>query len=248
MSPDAYQEMAQVQSTHWWFSARREILRGRVAALGLPPSARILEVGSGTGANLDMLAGFGTVTGVEMSEQAIAHASDLPVVRSGRARIVQGRCPEALDSLDGRFDLICLFDVLEHIEADADVLHALSAHLAPGGRIMLTVPAYQWLWSGHDTKLHHFRRYTRSSLERTCEAAGLDVARLSHFNTLLFPLAVAERLACRVSGRESSSGAAPKQAVNAALCSLFSAERHLLGRFNLPFGLSLLALAAPRNA
>ena len=245
MRADAYVEMARVQHAHWWFSARREILRERISALGLRHGARLLEIGSGTGANLAMLSEFGSVTGLEMSAQAIRFASELPEVRTGQARLVEGRCPEALGALEGPFDLICLFDVLEHIDADSYVLSELSRLLAPGGRIMVTVPAYSWLWSEHDVKLHHFRRYTKDSLNNTFRRAGLDVARLSHFNTLLFPLAVAERIVCKLRGRASGAVEVPGARVNSALRSVFSAERHLLGPMNLPFGLSLLALSTP---
>jgi SAM-dependent methyltransferase len=248
MSPDAYVEMARVQHAHWWFSARRDILRARIADLGLAPDARILEVGSGTGANLEMLAGFGTVTGLEMSADALRFASELPVVQSGRANLLAGRCPEQLASIDGPFDLICLFDVLEHIEADEGALRELSRLLAPGGRIMVTVPAYDWLWTEHDVKLHHFRRYTRKSLCRAFGGAGLRISAVSHFNTLLFPLAVAQRLASHVTGQAPGGTEVPSGPVNALLRKIFATERHLLGRLDLRFGLSLMALATPAPA
>jgi len=248
MRADAYLEMARIQHAHWWFTARREILRARIAALGLPPGARLLEIGSGTGGNLGMLSEFGSVVGLEMSAEAIRFAARLPEVRAGRVKLVEGRCPEALDAIQGSFDLICLFDVLEHIESDSTVLRDLSRLLAPGGRIMVTVPACPSLWSEHDVKLHHFRRYTKDSLNAAFGQAGLDVSRVSHFNTLLFPLAIAERIACKVRGRPSSANEVPSAPVNAALRRVFAAERHLLGPVNLPFGLSLLALATSGHA
>jgi len=247
MRPDAYVEMARVQHAHWWFTARREILQARIAALHLPAGARLLEIGSGTGGNLEMLSEFGSVVGIEMCQEAISFASKLPVVREARAQLVQGRCPEALDRIEGSFDLICMFDVLEHIDADSQVLHDLSRLLAPGGRIMVTVPAYDWLWSEHDERLHHCRRYTKASLNDAFDRAGLNVTKLSHFNTLLFPLAVAERILCKVTRRESTSAEVPGARLNAALRRVFAAERHILGPLDLPFGLSLLALATPSH-
>ncbi|MDP3618952.1 MAG: class I SAM-dependent methyltransferase [Ramlibacter sp.] len=248
MKPQAYVDMARVQHRHWWFNARREILRSRISALGLPAGARLLEIGSGTGGNLEMLCGFGRVVGVEMSQEAISFACRLAVVRDGRAQLVRGRCPEALDDIEGTFDLICLFDVLEHIAADSEVLRELSKLLAPGGRIMVTVPAYEWLWSEHDVDLHHFRRYNRGSLNRAFGLAGLNVTRLSHFNTLLFPLAVAARLLCKALGRSQVGKDMPSAPLNAVLRSVFAAERHILGPLDLPFGLSLLALATGSRA
>lgn len=245
MEPQAYVEMAEMQSTHWWFTARREILRSMLLSLDLPEGARILEVGSGTGANLELLSEFGEVEGLEMAAEAIEFAASSASACHGRVRMVQGRCPDDLGRLHGLFDLVCMFDVLEHIADDVGSLERLAGLLAPGGRILLTVPAYQWLWSSHDEHLHHHRRYTRGALGQTCATAGLAVQSIGHFNTLLFPLAVADRIATRLTGRASGGTKVPAAPVNKAFHRVFASERHVLGRHGLPFGLSLFALAAP---
>lgn len=239
MSPGAYAEMAATQELHWWFAARRHILRSQLERLELPPDAEILEVGSGTGANLGMLAEFGRVVGLEMSAGAIALARQRG---AGAATMLLGRCPEGLADLP-RFDLVCMFDVLEHIEEDRAALAAAAAHLKPGGRLLVTVPSYQWMWGPHDEHLHHKRRYSRRLLADRCAQAGLAVHRMSHFNTLLFPLAVAGRLYEKARGRSGAAAAVPAAPINSALRCTFAFERHLLSRMHLPFGLSLLAVA-----
>ncbi len=247
MSPDAYVQMAQVQDTHWWFVARRTILFEQVRALNLPAHADILEVGSGTGANLDLLAQFGSVTGLEMSEAAIAFAT----LRARALRDVtlhQGMCPHDLVRIDKKFDLICLFDVLEHIEDDVETLRRLSQLLKPGGRLMLTVPAYQWMWGPHDVQLHHRRRYSKGSLRACCEAGNLSIERMSSFNSLLFPLAAGMRMVDRLLNRDVPSGlGVPFGAMNRTFARIFGAERFVLRRGNLPWGLSLLLVGTRRN-
>ena len=246
MNPQAYTEMAQVQAAHWWYAARREILHGQLERLHLPPGADILEVGSGTGANLDLLAGFGNVVALEMTPEAIALAEARDASQPGRVTMRQGHCPEDLAAITQRFDLICLFDVLEHIENDVDSLARLPALLKPGGRLMLTVPAYQWMWGPHDEYFHHKRRYDCRLLADRCRAAHLAVARLDHFNTLLFPLAVLDRLVAKLTGRRSCATRVPPRPLNAVLHRVFGLERHLLDHVHLPFGLSIFLLAQPQ--
>lgn len=241
--------MARVQDRHWWFAARREILRAQLKALRLPADAEILEVGSGTGANLALLAEFGRVTGLEMSAEAIASARARGLELPGRVTLHQGRCPDDLAGLGQRFDLVCLFDVLEHIDNDRAALAALRDCLKPGGRIVISVPAYRWLWSAHDESLHHRRRYRRSELVELCADCGLAVTTSSYFNTMLFPLAAAGRVMDRFLGRQQSSGSAvPPAPVNAGLRLVFAFERHFLGRVPLPFGLSILVVAHAKAA
>lgn len=243
MSPDAYLEMAETEADHWWFRGRRKVLQAVLRSLALPPNARVLEVGSGTGGNLDMLAGFGTVSGLEMDRTARALCARKT---GGRFDIRAGRCPDDVPfgtAAGERFDLICFFDCLEHIADDAGSLARMQSLLAPGGVIVLTVPACPSLWSAHDVFLRHHRRYSRATLTRCIEAAGYDIERISHFNTLLFPLAAAARWVSRLTGFNAATGApVPAQPFNAALYGLFSVERHWLAHGALPFGLSLLAV------
>jgi SAM-dependent methyltransferase len=243
MSPDAYLEMADTEADHWWFRGRRDVLQTVLRSLDLPPNARVLEVGSGTGGNLDMLAEFGTVCGLEMDSTARALCSRKT---GGRFNVRAGRCPDDVPfgaERSDRFDLICFFDCLEHIADDVGSLARMQSLLAPGGKIVVTVPACQSLWSEHDVFLRHFRRYSRATLKQCVAAAGYEVERISYFNTLLFPLAAAARWLSRVTGAHSQAGAAiPARSLNTTLYSVFSAERHWLAHAPLPFGLSLFAV------
>ena len=240
MSPEAYLEMAETEREHWWFRGRRAILGTILSRLCLAPRTRVLEVGSGTGGNLDLLARFGNVSGLEMDEHAIA----MSVERTGgRFDIRRGRCPDDNPFHDRTFDLICFFDCLEHIADDVGALRGMHALLAAGGSIVVTVPAYQWLWSAHDEFLHHRRRYDRASLTRCAQESGYRVERITYFNTLLFPLAVAVRWCDRLLRRGRSSGdAVPAEPFNAILYGIFKTESSWLARHTLPFGVSLLAV------
>ena len=243
MSPEAYVEMSSLQNTHWWFVARREILQKTISKLNLPNNASILEVGSGTGSNLSLLAEHGTVLGLEMNQDAIDMATHACQANTNISMRL-GKCPESLDEITQRFDLICLFDVLEHIDNDSTSLTRLRSLLKPNGKILITVPAFQWLWSGHDQFLHHKRRYTKHTLSTCCNNSRLVIRYISYFNFLLFPLAVLGRLVDRLLQKKHSSGSAvPSQFINQILRRFFSFESHLLTRFRLPFGLSLLVIA-----
>lgn len=242
MDHEAYLEMAAAEARHWWFRGRRAVLRSAIRRLNLPPGARILELGSGTGGNLEMLAEFGSVTAVELNETARA----ISLTKAGSRQDVRaGALPNDLP-LDGEtFDLICLFDVLEHIEEDDATLVVIRRHLAPGGRVVVTVPAFQSLWGPHDVALHHKRRYEKAELARKLSAAGLIAIKFSFINMFLFPPALLVRLADRLRRQPAASFTqTPPWLVNEVFAALFGIERLLLRWVDLPIGLSLLAVLA----
>jgi SAM-dependent methyltransferase len=238
MDATVYRRMAELDSRHWWFLARRKILKALIARDVRPPNdAQILEIGCGTGHNLAMLAQFGTVEASELEPQARKLAS----ARLGRP-IAAAALPDLSMYRDSHFDLIALLDVLEHVEDDHAALTAIHSRLKPGGKLLVTVPANRWMWSAHDAAHHHFRRYTKKELVEAARAAGMQVDLISYFNTQLFvPIAVA-RLVGKLLGRESADDEMPAEPVNTVLREVFGLEAALVGRLPLPFGVSLVAI------
>lgn len=238
MHPDVYREMAAVQEHHWWFSARRRILSAMIGKLALPTQARILEIGCGAGGNLHMLSAFGQLHAMEYDETARTIAAGL-----GCCEVAAGGLPEPVPFADHEFDLVCLLDVLEHIEDDAAALTRVRRLLNKSGRLLVTVPAYAWLWSTHDTAHHHYRRYTAGMLGQRAREAGLEVCCLGYFSSLLFPLIAGARLVGKLAGGKTGSDAAlPPPAVNALLTTVFGAERHVVRHGLFPFGTSVVAV------
>jgi trans-aconitate methyltransferase len=189
---------------------------------------------------LPLLAEFGEVEGVESSERALAHCRR----RLPEARIHQGHLPDGIPT-GARFDLVTAFDVLEHLEDPVTTLRALREVMAPGGALVCTVPAFQFLWSGHDVVNQHHRRYTRPTLRAHLEAGGFELTHESYFNALLFPAVAAVRL-FRKLVPERTPGSdldMPPAPLNRLLAALLSSERHAAARTTVPFGVSLLAVA-----
>ncbi len=240
MERDAYVAMAQIEDAHWWYRARREFIEAAFASLRLPRNATILDAGCGTGGSLSMLSRFGTVLGVEYD----ADARDIAAQR-GIAPVLQGSLPHHLPRPDTRFDAIGLFDVLEHLEQPVESLATLRGRLVSNGAIVLTVPAYQWLWGPHDDTHRHFRRYTAGSLREHLEQAGMRVEYLSYFNSVLLPLAILQRLRERVMGY-SFADLVPAPRVNELLFRIWRSERLWIPSRRAPFGLSILAIARSR--
>ena len=153
-----------------------------------------------------------------------------------------GLLPDALPYQPESFDAVCCFDVIEHVDDDHGAVRALTGLLVPGGYLVATVPAYQWMWSHHDTLHHHKRRYTRVEMVRLFEGAGLKVRKASYFNALLFPAAAAVRIGKNLLGLKGADDAMPSRPVNWLLERLFASEAAWLRRGSLPFGLSIVVI------
>jgi SAM-dependent methyltransferase len=235
-----YDRMAELDERHWWYRARREILATLIQRkIRLREGARILEIGCGTGHNLEMLERFGRADGIEIDPAARAIAAE----RLGRP-ISSAALPELTGVEDRAYDLVALLDVLEHVEEDQAALESIARKLRPGGRILIAVPAHPWMWSAHDQANHHKRRYTKKTLKAVIGAAGLRTDMLSWFNSLLFPVAAAARLAGRVTGREDGGDKLPPRPVNSLFETIFGLERYAVGRLPLPPGVSLVAVVS----
>lgn len=238
MERAVYERMAEQDAIHWWYVARRAILSAIIRRHVAPPAgARVLEIGCGTGHNFGMLGEFGAVDGLEIDAPARAIASE----RLGRP-VGNAPLPELTGVPDGHYDLIALLDVLEHIDGDRAALASIRRKLKPGGKLLVTVPANPWMWSAHDVVHHHHRRYSAASLKRVFADAGLKIHMLSHFNTLLFPLAAAVRLLGKATNKQHADDAMPSRTLNRLFTGIFGTERFLVGRVPLPFGVSLVAV------
>jgi ubiquinone/menaquinone biosynthesis C-methylase UbiE len=235
--------MAEQAAAHWWYRARRALVT-EVLAGELDPGATVVDVGCGTGDNLvalDAAACGGAVVGVELSPYAVRHAprSAAGGVRAGVSRAEQLPFPSACA------DLVTSMDVIEHLD-DAAALAEYHRVLRPGGLVLVTVPAYRWLWSAHDDWAAHLRRYTRRHLVAVLEEAGFAPVRAGYFNSFLVPPAVVLRRTPvrRLVTVEQDEVGATSPTVDRVMTGLARLERRWVrGRRTVPFGLSILALA-----
>ena len=240
MDRDYELQTHQAEDRHWWYRGRRTVLEGVIASMRLPARARILDAGCGSGRNMIELARHGTVTGIEVSETSVCLARAREV-----GEVVEGSILEMPFAADS-FDLAVTLDVIEHLEDDLGALRELRRTVAPGGSLLVTVPAYPWLWSGHDEINHHHRRYTRNSLQRVAEQAGWEQVRTTYFNSLLLPAAIILRVLDRLSSKTTESSLdlwVPPAPMNWLLERPLAFEAALITRGGrIPAGLSLLAV------
>jgi SAM-dependent methyltransferase len=240
MDRDYELQTHQAEDRHWWYRGRRTVLHGVLTALEVPDGARILDAGCGSGRNMVELARYGAVTGIELSDTSVELAR---ARHSGE--VIAGSVLE-MPFADGSFELAVSLDVIEHLEDDLGALRELRRTVVPGGALLVTVPAYQWLWSGHDEINHHHRRYTRRSLQRVAEQAGWRQVRTTYFNSLLLPVAILLRVLERVNTKTTESSLdlwVPPAPVNWLLERPLALEAAMIkhgGR--IPAGLSLLAV------
>jgi len=240
MDRDYEHQTHQAEDRHWWYRGRRTVLDGVIAGLGLPADPRILDAGCGSGRFMVELAKLGNVTGVELSDTSVSLARGRQL-----GEVVAGSVLEMPFS-ENSFDLAVSLDVIEHLDDDLAALRELRRTVTPGGALLVTVPAYQWLWSGHDEINHHHRRYTRRSLQRVAEQAGWQQVRTTYFNSLLLPVAILLRVLDRFSTKTTESSLdlwIPPEPLNWVLERPLALEAALIARGGrIPAGLSLLAV------
>lgn len=235
--------MAELQDRHWWFVGRRRVLSVILKSLNMRRSAEIVELGCGTGGNLKMLSKFGKLQAMEDDVFARKCAESMAV-----CTVHAGLLPFAT-AFDGQeFDLVCLLDVLEHIEYDVSALVSASRLINANGHVLITAPAYQFLWSSHDDVHHHFRRYNKHSMRELVERSGLEVVRIGYFNCFLFAFVAIVRLIKRWFGNKSSDVKTPNHVLNKFLTHVFSLEQHFVWQRLFPFGASIVAVARKRSA
>ncbi len=230
----------QAEDRHWWYRGRRSVLERVIDGLRLTARPRILDAGCGSGRNMVELARHGIVSGVELSSTSV----ELARARSA-GEVVEGSMLD-MPFESSSFDLAVCLDVIEHLDDDLAALLELRRVVAPGGSLLVTVPAYQWLWSGHDVINHHHRRYTRRSLTAVAEQAGWESVRTTYFNSLLLPVAIVLRLLERFSSKTTESSLdlwIPPSPVNWLLGRPLALEAAIIGRGGrIPAGLSLLTV------
>lgn len=248
MEHEVYQLFSEIQATHWWFVARRRIIADVLQRyLTTSKPLRIAEIGCGTGAMLPVLSQFGEAWGIDNSPEAVKLCAQKKFAHV------------YLDSDSAwrqtQFEGMAFFDVIEHVPEDAAVMKNYLAQLQPGGWVIITVPAFMFLWSEHDVLNQHYRRYHAAQLRRTISTTGLQLERISYFNTWLFPAIALTRLATKTlrafTGSTNQNGHTNLRTdfdrnlsfLNRPLQTLFASERFALRYFSFPFGTSLLALA-----
>jgi 2-polyprenyl-3-methyl-5-hydroxy-6-metoxy-1,4-benzoquinol methylase len=239
MEKVAYEIMEDLGDTYWWYRARREIIAGVIERY-VPDGGRIIDFGSGTGALTALLRDQGyQVKAADISPLA------LDGCRRRGLEVIDLRS-QALP--EQATECVILGDVLEHVKDDAALLTDIRMALAPGGCLLTTVPAYEFLWSGEDYVSQHLRRYRLPQLIAALEKSGFEVTWASYFNTLLFPAIVAALVLKRVFRPRAmyKSDLAPlSDKVNSILYRIFRAEALVLRRATFPFGASIIALATP---
>ncbi|MFG0318371.1 MAG: class I SAM-dependent methyltransferase [Planctomycetota bacterium JB042] len=243
MDPKEFAIQYDIEETHWWFKARRRLVR-RFAEqvreeVGRP--LRILDVACATAMSFRFLSDLGTIRGLDISTETIHFAK-----QRGIDRIVRGDA-QSMPFRDGAFDLVLALDAFEHFPDDEGSMAEVRRVLDRGGALICTVPAYRALWSPHDDAFHHLRRYTRPELRGKLQGTTLKVERLSYYSMFLAPpLFVFRKLRSILGrGKEAKSDFTVKipRVVEWGLGTLMSIESGLLKRFDLPFGASLIGLS-----
>ena len=241
MKEHTYPIMFRVEQTHWWYTGRRKILEEFVEKICREVTdrrPRILDVGCGTGANLLMLSKYGDAEGVDVSEDALAFCRErgLEKVRLGAG--------EELPYEDATFDLVTAFDVVEHMDDDLAGLREMRRVLRPGGRVLLFVPAFMFLWGVQDDVSNHRRRYRLPELRRVLEEAGFEIERTTYANiTFFLPILLVRKLMRLTGIKTESENNITVSSLNGPLGRLLGAESWFLKRMNLPFGVSGLCVA-----
>jgi SAM-dependent methyltransferase len=239
MNAEEYERMYRLEDSYWWFVGRHDLVLGFIDSIYKDrKDLAVLDIGCGTGAMSEKMAGRGTIVSADFSPLALSF---------GKRRDLKYPCGSdamRLPFRDASFDLVVAMDTLEHLPDDACALHEIHRVLKPGGRVIATVPAYQSLWSDHDVALMHFRRYAARQLRRRFTDSGLRVTRLSYAMTFLFPIVwLYRRLIARKTESPKASLVPVPALVNRLLVALLSLENRLLHWMSLPFGVTVLCIA-----
>lgn len=240
MKHEMYENMYQTDTYHWWFRGKREIVLALAEPiLSAPGEKKLIDFGCGCGAMLPELVKYGAVTGADFSQTALEYCKER---FSGELRRIDLSAPVQPWA---SYDFGVALDVLEHIGEDSVAAKNLYDFMCPGGTCVITVPAYQWLWSAHDENCMHKRRYNKKTLNGLLVQAGFQVEYLSYYNTLLFPPAALVRLLSKLFRLDKGSSVENgfrDSLLNQILYRIFSMEKSWIRKERtFPFGLSLIA-------
>lgn len=242
MQQHTYAIMNRVENSHWWFVGRRAILESFLKQIIQNPkpkiqNPKILDVGCGTGANLEMLRKFGAAEGVDVSDEALefCQAKNLKA-RKGLA--------ENLPFENESFDLVTALDVVEHLDDDVAGLKEMRRVLRADGRVLIFVPAFMFLWGVQDDVSNHRIRYTKRQITDRLQKVGFEIERATYANITFFAPILAGRALMKLTGiRPESENNVNVSALNPILGKVFGAERFWLKNFNFPFGVSIVVVA-----
>ncbi|TAK34632.1 MAG: class I SAM-dependent methyltransferase [Chloroflexota bacterium] len=239
MDPEEYGRMRQAEDGHWWYVGMRSIVDSLLSKAMPTPGLTVLDAGCGTGANLVHLGARGQVVGLDLAEEALSFCR-----LRGSQKLTRGSI-QTLPFRQDCFDLVVSFDVLYHRAVSDDVvaLREFRRVLRPDGLLLLRLPAFHWLRSAHDKVIHTRHRYTTAEVRDRLTAAGFAIERLTYVNFLLFPAAVSSRLLARQGGEARSDLGPVPPLLNRGLCLALHLESRLVRHLNLPWGLSVMALA-----
>lgn len=248
MNKDYYARYAVHERSHWWFTARESILRYLLEAkilANVEGGLRILNIGAATGRTTEWLASYGEVVTLEYDQECCDY-----LIQEKGIDAIQGSITE-LPFADASFDLVCAFDVIEHVADDMRGVSEMHRVLRDGGYCYITVPALMSLWSNHDVVNHHHRRYTRSGLMTVIRSKFSRIEKSSYFNFFLFPIIWAIRTVGRKNNKASTSSdfdAYSSSSIgNLFFEFVFGVERYILKYMDLPIGVSILAIVRKKN-
>lgn len=241
METDVYEVLYRFEDADWWHKARRELLLqilGQIYQENHSKLLKILDLGCGAGLNLKHMTKYGDIVGLDCYEDALIFSKSRGISNLVRAS------GDKLPLKEGVFDVVCALDVLEHIEDDIAVMNELRRVMAPTGYLILTVPAFQALWSSHDVVAHHVRRYSKSLLLRNLEKCRFKVSKFTYWNFHLFPLIWVFRLFRKNQLAEAKSDIRklPSYINHVLLCLLRLENKAITMNISLPFGVSILCV------
>ena len=240
MEQHTYGIMNDVEDKHWWFVGRRAILESFMRSIVekiTVENPKILDVGCGTGANLEMLANFGESEGVDVSDDA------LEFCRLKNLKATKGLA-EKLPFADESFDVVTALDVVEHLDDDIAGLKEMHRVLKKDGKTLIFVPAFMWLWGVQDDISNHRIRYTKKQIVERLQKAGFEIERATYANWTFFAPILAGRTIMKITGiKPESENNVNVSALNGIFGKIFSAERFWLRKFDFPLGVSIVITA-----